>query len=257
MIGLLREIRLAGSFLTRLPIGLPMEVEPLQLGRSMAWFPLVGLVLGALLVTADWALGAILPRLICDALVLSLLVLATGALHLDGWADLCDGVGGGHDRANALRIMKDSRIGVFGATGLVLLLLIKYLALASLPLAVKPAALLLAPAAGRWSPVVLAVTQPYLRGPEGTGSAFAAHAGNRELGLASLTLLAVAASVLAWQGLIVVGVIGLALLAFARWMRHRLGGVTGDVLGASVELTELLSLLLVLAGCHNNLGQWG
>jgi adenosylcobinamide-GDP ribazoletransferase len=90
------------------------------------------------------------------------------------------------------------------------------------------------------------VSVPYLRGPEGTAAAFAGHAGRRELLLATLTLLAVAAIVLQWPGMLLAGLLGVAALALAGWARQRLGGVTGDVLGAAVELLELLTLLLVL-----------
>jgi adenosylcobinamide-GDP ribazoletransferase len=242
-----RELRLAVGFLTRFPPGNLPEVAPADLGRCMAFFPLVGLALGGLLVICDAGLAHLLPRTVGDALLLAVLALASGALHLDGLADLCDGVGGGRDRESALRIMKDSCIGAFGAVGLVLLLLVKYLALVSLPVAIKPAALLLMPVAGRWAPVWLAVTVPYLRGPEGTGAAFANHAGGRELMLASVTLLAVAAGLFRLEGVALAAGLALAVPGFGLWIRRRLGGVTGDVLGASVELMELLALLMVLA----------
>jgi len=244
--GICRELSLAVSFLTRLPVRALPDVSAAQLGRSMAFFPLVGLALGGVLVGCDILLAPHLPRAVGDALLLVVLVLASGALHLDGFADLCDGVGGGRDRAAMLRIMKDSCIGVFGAVALVLLLLVKYQALVSLPVAVKPVALLLAPVAGRWAPVLLVVAVPYLRGPEGTGAAFAAHAGRRELLLASLTLLVVAVGLLRLEGLLLVGALALAAAGFGGWVKGRLGGVTGDVLGASVELAEVVCLLLVL-----------
>ncbi|NJC87398.1 MAG: adenosylcobinamide-GDP ribazoletransferase [Desulfuromonas sp.] len=246
MIKLLRELRLAVAFLTRLPVGAFPEVSPAQLGRALAFFPLVGLLLGGGLAAGDAALAGLLPRAVGDALLLALLALLTGALHLDGFADLCDGVGGGRDREAALRIMKDSSIGAFGAVGLILLLLVKYQALLALPAAVKLPALLLMPVAGRWAPVLLTVTVPYLRGPEGTGAAFAAHAGARELLLATLTLLAVAAGLLHWEGVLICGGLALVAAAFGWWIRRQLGGVTGDVLGASAELLEVASLLLVL-----------
>jgi adenosylcobinamide-GDP ribazoletransferase len=242
-----RELRLAGAFLTRWPVGPPTPVAALELGRSMAFFPLVGLCLGGVLLAADAALAHLLPRPVGDALLLALLALLTGALHLDGFADLCDGVGGGRDREAALRIMKDSHIGAFGTVGLILLLLLKYLALAGLPAGIKPAALLLMPAAGRWAPVLLTVMVPYLRGPEGTGAAFAGHAGRRELLLASVTLLAAAAALFRLEGLLLAGGTVLVTVGFGLWSWRRLGGVTGDLLGAAVELVELATLLLVLA----------
>ncbi|MCM2265091.1 MAG: adenosylcobinamide-GDP ribazoletransferase [Desulfuromonadales bacterium] len=244
---MLLELRLALGFLTRFPVGALTGVAPAQLGRSMAFFPLVGLLLGGVLAAGDAALAHLLPRAVGDALLLVMLALATGALHLDGFADLCDGVGGGHDREAALRIMKDSCIGAFGAIGLILLLLTKYLALTSLPADIKPALLLLMPVAGRWAPVLLTVTIPYLRGPEGTGSVFAAHAGRRELLLATVTLLAVAGVLFRGEGLLLVTGLALAAAVFGLWIKRRLGGVTGDVMGAAVELLEVATLLLVLA----------
>lgn len=250
MTSLWRQFCLALGFLTRLPAAVRMPVGPTELGRSMTFFPLVGLLLGGLLVAADALFTLLLPRLVGDALLLVVLVLATGALHLDGLADLSDGVGSGRDRDTALQIMKDSSIGAFGAIALCLYLLVKFLALASLPPAAKPAALLLAPVAGRWAPVLLAVTLPYLRGPAGTGAAFADHAGRRELLLATLTLLAVSVALFHWQGLVLAGVLASGGLLFAAWARRRLGGATGDLFGAGVELLELLALLLVLGLIH-------
>jgi len=240
------ELRLALGFLTRIPAGTPAEVPPQRIGRCLAFFPLIGLLLGSLLVVADAGLTALLPRAVSDALLLALLALLTGALHLDGFADLCDGIGGGRDRESTLRIMKDSSIGAFGAVGLVLLLLVKYQALTAVPEAVKPPALLLMPVAGRWAAALLTVSTPYLRGPEGTGSAFASHAGWRELLLATLTLLAVATGLLHFTGFLLVGGMVLAVLVFGLWIKSRLGGVTGDVLGAGVELLEVVTLLMIL-----------
>lgn len=246
MIGVLQDLRLAAGFLTRLPVGVPAEVETGRFARSMAFFPLVGLLLGALLVAADAALGQLLPRAVGDALLLALLALLTGALHLDGFADLCDGIGGGRDREAALRIMKDSSIGAFGAVGLTLLLLVKYQALVSLPVPAKPAALLLMPVAGRWAPVWLTVTLPYLRGPEGTVAVFAVQAGWRELLPATLTVVLMAGGLFRGEGLVLAAGLLLAALVFGGWIKRQLGGVTGDVLGAAVELLEVASLLLVL-----------
>jgi adenosylcobinamide-GDP ribazoletransferase len=245
--GLWLEARLAFGFLTRIPVGIRGTVDTVHVGRSMAFFPLTGLLLGGVLLGADAVLAQLLPRPVGDALLLVLLVLLTGALHLDGFADLCDGLGGGRDRDAALRIMKDSRIGAFGSVGLLLLVLVKYQALTALPETIKAATLLLMPVLGRWAPVLLTVTSPYLRGPEGTGAAFAAHAGRRELLLATLTLLAVATALFRGNGLLLVGGGVVVTLGFGFWIRQRLGGVTGDVLGAAVELLEVVTLLLVLA----------
>jgi len=244
--GLWLELRLAVGFLTRIPAGIPADVAPARVGRCMAFFPLAGLLLGALLLAADAGLARLLPRPVGDALLLALLALLTGALHLDGFADLCDGIGAGRDRATTLRIMKDSHVGAFAAVGLVLLVLVKYQALGAVPAGIKPLALLLMPVCGRWAAVALTVAIPYLRGPEGTASAFSSHAGWRELLLATLTLVATAMALLHLPGLLLVAGTAVTVALFGLWIRRRLGGVTGDVLGAAVEISEVVSLLLIL-----------
>lgn len=247
MKGLWQEFRLAGAFLTRFPVAGADPIQPRQLARSMAFYPLIGLLLGALLVGADLLLGQLLPRAVLDALLLTLLIVVTGALHLDGLADLLDGLAGGKDRESLLRIMKDSRIGAIGAVGLVMVLLLKYLSLTSLPLAQKTAALLLMPAAGRWTPVVLAVTCPYLRPEGGTGKAFVEEVGRRELAIATSFLAVLVLGLFRLQGLLIFGLLALAAGIMIAYCRRRLGGVTGDVLGAATEVAEVWCLLVLLA----------
>ncbi len=241
------EFRLAGAFLTVLPVARGLEMPPERLGRSMAFFPAVGLVIGLALLVLDWALGVFLPRAVLDCLLILVLVVATGALHLDGIADLVDGLAGGKDREGVLRIMKDSRVGAVGAVGLVMVLLLKYLSLVNVPLEHKSAALLFMPATGRWIQVVLAAYCPYIRPGGGTGSAFVDNVGGRETLLASVTLLAAAVICFGVTGFFILVVLGLAALALIRYFEKRLGGVTGDVLGASTEIVEVFTLLLILA----------
>jgi adenosylcobinamide-GDP ribazoletransferase len=242
----IEELRQAGAFLTVFPLGRGLAFEPLRLARSMACFPAIGLALGLLLVGTDWFLGQVLPRAVLDALLLLALIGATGALHLDGLADLADGLAGGRDRDSALRIMKDSRVGAIGAVALTMVLLLQYLGLTSIPSEQKWAALLLMPAAGRWSQVVLAVNCRYLRA-EGTGRAFVELVGRRELLIASGTLLAAAVALFRLRGALIVVLLGLACALLIRYFNHRLGGITGDVLGAATEVQEVLTLLLILA----------
>ena len=241
------DFRAAGAFLTVFPVARNLAMEPPRLARSMAFFPAVGLVLGLLLVVSDWLLGLVLPRTVLDALLLLLLIGATGALHLDGIADLIDGLAGGRDRAGILRIMKDSRVGALGAVGLVMTLLLKYLCLVSVPLPVKAAALVLMPTAGRWIQVVLAVNCRYLRSEGGTGRVFVEQVGEREMLIATGTLLAAALVLFHLQGILLFFLLAVAATLLIHYFNRRLGGVTGDVLGAATEIVEVLSLLLVLA----------
>jgi len=240
------EFRLAGAFLTIFPVGRDRSVEPPQLARSMGLFPAVGLVIGLLLVVIHWALAPLLPRQVLDSLLVLILIVVTGGLHLDGMADVIDGLAGGRDREGALRIMKDSRVGAMGAVGLAMILMLKYLCLHNVPKAVTPAALIFMPAAGRWAQVVLACCAPYVRPEGGTGAAFVDHVGMRELLLACVTLAAAALILFDWKGGVLLLLLGLAVLVLLHYFRRRLGGVTGDVLGAATELIEVFTLLAVL-----------
>jgi adenosylcobinamide-GDP ribazoletransferase len=169
------QFRIALGFLTILPVDRSLQATPERLGRSMALFPAAGVLLGLILVVLNSLLDALIPRAVLDCLLLLVLIVMTGALHLDGIADLLDGLAGGKDREGILRIMKDSRVGAMGVVGLVMLLLLKYLSLFNLPLELKSAGLIFMLAAGRWVQVVLAVSCRYLRGQEGTGAVFMEH----------------------------------------------------------------------------------
>ncbi len=238
-------LRLALSFLTILPIRAP-DSRPEDLGRAAAWFPAVGLVLGALLVAARWALGWLFPPLLAAALVVALWAALTGGLHLDGLADCGDGLLAAVPPARRLEIMRDPRLGTFGGLSLCLFILLKILAVAALP--VGPArlyALVLAPALARGL-MLLTVRQPSAR-PGGLGAAFA-------LGLTPAGLLAAAGLPLVlvllggWRAAAAAGLALLVTLAVLGLARRRLGGVTGDVFGLTVEMTELAVLLAYAAG---------
>lgn len=242
-----QQFRIALVFLTILPIDRSLQATPERLGRSMALFPAAGVLLGLILVVLNGMLGALIPRAVLDCLLLLILIIITGALHLDGIADLLDGLAGGKDRKGVLRTMKGSRIGAMGVVGLVMLLLLKYLCLFNLPLELKSAGLIFMPAAGRWVQVVLAASCRCLYGPGETGKVFLDYAGERELLIASSSLIAVALLLFGLQGVFLIFLLGIAAMLLIKYFEMRLGGVTGDVLGASSELIEVLSLLLVLA----------
>jgi len=241
-----RDFRLAAAFLTILPTARDVEIDSGRLARSMGFFPAVGLAIGVGLVILDWLLGAFMPRAVLDCLLLLILVMVTGALHLDGMADLIDGLAGGKDREGILAIMKDSRVGAIGAVALVMILLLKYLSLFHLPQEMKHAALMFMPCAGRWVQVMLAAFCRYLR-PEGTGAAFIEQVGERETMLATGTMLLASFVLFGLKGIFLVFLVGLAAMVLIRFFQRRLGGVTGDVLGASTEIIEVFTLLSILA----------
>ncbi len=241
------DFRTAMSFLTIFPVADDLTPEPDRLARSMGFFPAVGLVLGLGLVVLNWLLDGLIPRPVLDCLLILFMILATGALHLDGIADLIDGLAGGKDRESVLHIMKDSRVGAIGVVGLVMVLLLKYLSLYNVSLEMKSAALIIAPAAGRWVQVVLASYCKYLRPDGGTGAVFIEQVGEREVMIATGTLIAAALVLFGFNGIFLVFLFGIVAMLLMRYFQSRLGGVTGDVLGAATEIVEVMSLLFILA----------
>ena len=252
---ILLSARIAIAFLTILPVRLSADLPDSGLRRSAAFFPLAGWLIGGLLAGGAWVclLGS-LPPLVSAVLLVALAAWLTKGLHLDGLADLLDGLGGGWDPEKRLAIMKDSAIGTFGVIGLVVLLALKVACLAAL-LAnggdLLFFALLAGPVTARWSMSTLACGVQYPR-VSGTGHAFVGKVGIAELGFGSLLLMP-----LIWWHWSAALIILCAALLPAFWLRFKatraLGGVTGDVLGASCELGEACGwlaavLLLVNTG---------
>lgn len=235
----MRALLHAIGFLTRLPVPASAFADARASSRSLAWYPLVGALVGGLLCLLAWALQSA-PPLLAAALILVAWVLLTGALHLDGLADSADAWIGGmgatavERRERTLTIMKDPRSGPAGVVALALVLLLKFAALASLP-APAWAALLLAPTLARAALTLAFLSTPYARSG-GIGSALVA--APRAAAIAGLLACAAACAFAGWRGALALAV---AALAFALWRRacmRRLQGMTGDTCGALTELIE-------------------
>ena len=234
---------MALRYLTIVPIpgGAPSREGP---GASAAWFPVVGLAIGALLVLVDRATTALFAPLLAALLVVTAWKLVTGGLHLDGIADCLDGLVG-RDPAHRLAIMRDSHIGAFGAVGLILFLLLEVAAVSGIDARARWRALLVAPVVGRAMPPLLA--RMFAAAPSGHGARFRAELGPAGPAVATAIAVVVALGVLGASGALAL-VAGIALAtALGAFMMRRLGAVTGDVHGAAVELAELAVLLVVAA----------
>src|SRR5574341_1309396 len=230
------------QFLTIIPVGRRRSLSAADLASSMAVFPAVGLILGGSLVLLDRIAQGILPLEVRSLLILVFLSAATGAGHLDGFADTVDGIAGGWTRRERLRIMRDSRIGAAGAVALILLLLMKYLCIAGLHGAGRNAGLAVMPCAGRWTMVIMAFMGPYAR-RKGLGRAFFEHITYRSLGIATAIAGLGAGVLMGVKGLILIAMVCVLSILAVVFLRHRLGGVTGDTMGALNEMAELLFLL--------------
>ncbi len=233
----------AARYLTIVPLPGAAHAPIESLGRSAAWFPIVGLALGLVLVAVDRLTGWLFSPLLAALLTVTAWKLLTGGVHLDGLADCLDGLTG-RDAEQRLAIMRDSRIGAFGTIGLILFLMLEIVALAELLPPTRGSALFAAPVIARATPAVLAALFRPARA-DGQGAAF--HAGVRPSAVALGLVAALAAAVFALGGFGVAAVAAglLAAVAVAAVIAPRLDGITGDVLGAAVEVSEVAVLLAV------------
>ncbi len=236
----------AWRFLTIIPIGTDGETTPERMGRSMSMFPAVGLALGGVLLSLHLLGERFFPRALEDVLLIAVLIGMTGAFHLDGFADLCDGLAGGRDRKTTLSIMRDSRIGAVGVVGVMMLLLIKVTALIESPGQFKPALLLCMPAVGRLAMLQQAAFFPYAREGEGTGKAFADYAGWSEYNIGLLITAVPLLLLLGPRGILILFILTGVTWWTGRDLRKRLGGVTGDTQGFAGELSEALFLIFAV-----------
>lgn len=246
----LRLFFIALQFFTRLPVPRWVGFEPDWLHQSARYFPAVGLLVGAVAAAAYALAHAAWGPAVAAWVCIASTVLLTGAFHEDGWADTCDGLGGAVSRERSLQIMKDSRIGAYGAIGLVVLLGLKAATLASLPVVLAVAALLLAHTASRTAAVWLIHRLPYAGDAEhAKAKPLAQQVSAFGAGLAMGWSLAVGVALVAWNPLWWPAVLAASLAAAlvtawtSRWLRRRLGGVTGDTLGATQQLVEVAMLL--------------
>jgi adenosylcobinamide-GDP ribazoletransferase len=241
------DLRLATALLTRVPMPHPDGAVPAGLARAQRAFPLVGAMIGVVVGIVDLSLLAIsIPPLAAAALALGASAALTGAMHEDGLADVGDGFGGGRDRAEKLLIMRDSRLGTYGAIILLVSFSARLSALASLPAAAIVPGLVVAHSLGRAAIPVLAASMPFAR-DNGLGTS----AGRPEA--ASVIAALIVAVVIAFLCLsakealmaIAVTVAGAAAMAVLAW--RQIGGVTGDVFGATEQVAETAVLILLAA----------
>ncbi|HEX4241535.1 MAG TPA: adenosylcobinamide-GDP ribazoletransferase [Steroidobacteraceae bacterium] len=249
---------LAVGFLTRLPVPSLRRFDAKLLARSALYFPLVGVLVGLITVLV-WRLAAMwLPPALAVGIAMAASLLVTGAFHEDGFADACDGFGGGVTRERVLEIMKDSRIGAYGAIGIFMMLGLKWLTLAALPVASFALLVVCAHMLSRFAACALIAALPYVR--EGDSKARpVAEALDPSSWVASGIIGGAAIAVWlrvaqAWPGAaasqaVAAGALtaGIVTAVAAIYFRRRIGGCTGDCLGAVQQLSELAFLVAALA----------
>ncbi|HHV62055.1 MAG TPA: adenosylcobinamide-GDP ribazoletransferase [Firmicutes bacterium] len=271
MNSVIHDMILALSFLTKIPVpAIPVPVSPadagpsgpgsshegeaaggegtfaMRLGRSAAWFPAIGALIGCFLVLVEFAASHIFSATTCAVLVLIVQAGFTGGMHLDGFIDTADGLLSGRGRDRALEIMRDSRVGAMGVMAVSLLLMLKAALLAEMPRGLLYPSLLAMPMFGRWSMVYALCFYPYARQGPGLGKPFAEHVGGREFIIASVQAAIVALVAFGWVrgSLAGLGVFLVTAALTARFARQ-IGGVTGDTCGATNEVVEVMTLAIL------------
>jgi len=231
------------QFLTQIPPLIKRPFTEKELGKAVGHYPLVGILIGIVLLGANALLALIIPPGLRAALVLTLWVAISGALHLDGFLDAFDGILGGFTPVKRLEIMRDERVGAFGLAGGVLLLLIKFTSLEALP--DTSLALVLIPTLSRWGMSLALIAYPYAR-PKGLGRDIKDNAGWQELLMATLIAGLTAWFTYQWSGLIALAVAGICVWLCASFVIRRIPGLTGDIYGALNELVEVVLLVVVV-----------
>jgi adenosylcobinamide-GDP ribazoletransferase len=240
----MRNLRTAFGLLTTLPLGMPDDWQPGDSGRAGIWFPLVGIVVGGLVWLVWQALMLYFPSMIVGVLTLTVWVFLTGGLHLDGLADCFDGLFVSGTRERRLEIMKDPHLGVFGGIGLLLVLFTKAAALSLLTLS-SGMGIMLAATISRW--FILPAGLLPLAHSGGMGADFALGLRRSAIFMTAILPLGIALFVDA-RGLSAIFV-ALTAGVFVLWLAYkRIGGVSGDVFGLLVEVTETVVLLSFIVG---------
>ncbi len=244
---MVRLFIIAWQFLTAIPLSRSThDAKPEELAASMSWYPMVGCLLGALLIAADMALAQAFSSQVTNIVLIILLVAITRGLHQDGLADMLDGLAGGRTVQARLAIMRDGRIGAIGATGLFLALVLRYAGLNAVPTGEHIALLIGMPVVGRWAMVVGAFHVAYARSEGGLAQPFLAHLSWQHLCAATIMAgLALTLLLGPWAALGSL-LIGAALIRLSTlWFHRMFGGVTGDLLGAMNEISEILFIVIV------------
>lgn len=235
------------SFYTRVPVGTIKGWSEEMLNRSTRYFPFIGIIVGAVGAISFWGLSFYLPVSIAIALSMVITILFTGAFHEDGFADFCDGFGGGYTPERILEIMKDSRIGTYGSIGLIAMLAIKFFALTHIDVVRIPFILVSGHAISRIFPVLLIYSSQYAR--------LDASSKTKPVGKADSTFSLFFAILsggltflfLKWPEMILsICVLTLVTFFFRKYISRKLGGYTGDILGALQQLCEVFFYLSIL-----------
>jgi adenosylcobinamide-GDP ribazoletransferase len=240
----MRGFLIALQFLTILPIKIKSEIKEKDFGKSLLYFPIVGILIGLALSLTAFLFG-FLSNLIAGIFVLIISLIITGGIHLDGFADTCDGFYQSKPKEKILEIMRDSRVGVMGVIGIVCLLLLKFILIVSIPREILWKSLIMMAVFARWGQVLACYTSDYAR-EEGKAKYFIEYAGKREFLAGSFLTMALFLLLMELEGVILLILSFLPIFLFINYVKRRIGGMTGDTIGATSEIAEIVVLFFTV-----------
>ena len=240
----MKRFLIALQFLTILPIKIKSEIKEENFGRSLIYFPIVGILIGILLAVSSH-IFVFLPRLVLGAFILLISIIVTGGIHLDGFADTCDGFYGSKPKEKILEIMRDSQIGVMGVIGIVCLLLLKFTLIVNIPKDILWKSLIMMTTFARWSQSFACYTSKYAR-REGKAKYFIEYANRKGIILGGLLTFALFLLLVKLKGLILFALVFILIFLFINYVKKKIGGMTGDTIGATSEVAEVAVLFFTL-----------
>jgi len=242
----LRSFLVALQFLTSIPIKIKGGISDKDLSGSAAYFPLVGLLAGALLALSYNILILVFPHVVACAFIMIINIMISGGLHIDGFIDTFDAIASGADRKRMLEIMREGRPGAVGFASAILLFIAEYSLLVSLPKGTVEVSLITMAVLSRTSFVASSALYPYARDTEGLGKKFAKRLAKKDIAVALLTALTVFSIIFRLKVFIFIPAASCVVLAFDSYFFKKLGGITGDTMGALGEIMEVTALALAI-----------
>ena len=242
---MMNSFLIALQFITTLPIKAKLNYSEKDIASSMLYYPLVGSIIGFILVVSNILLSKFIPEPIVNILLLIIWITLSGGIHLDGLADSFDGLFGGKNKKRILEIMKDSSIGVYGVLALVLIILLKYVLLFELPIQDKNSILIIVPTLSRLAMVLAVYNFPYAR-KEGFGKAYKLYLKSKHVLFAFLWTIIISITLLFWQSIFLIIIAILSTFLISKYITNKIDGLTGDNYGAINEIIEIVSLLILI-----------
>ncbi len=240
----LKKMVLMLQFLTRIPIKINIPAGNEDFGKGLIFAPFIGLVIGAILAVAAYGLGFIFPQTVVSAMVIVLYIIITGGLHLDGLGDTFDGIFSNRSKERILEIMRDSRVGTNAVLAVASVLLLNFAALSQFNSAYFLKAVLLMPVAGRVGSIVGAAVSGYARQGEGLGKSFIDFCGKKELFWGLLIYTVICLLTFDYKLWIIMLIPPVTAFLTVKYFSGKIGGATGDILGAVCELNQCIYLLV-------------